>query len=258
MRIAVHAGFHKTGTTSFQDLIRANVKNAPAGLKFCIPGMPLDATLRDTLASYHLTPTAERLQAVVAAFNAIIKDALDDGAGILFVSDENISGLARGHWEQGFYTNCRAVLEAVSGCCAGHDLTLMFSTREPKSWLKSLHAHLTRAIGLRATLETFSRLEAFRTIDWEGFISSATNGLDVTIVQTSLEATKDLRLGPLSDLLVPFVDEKTLAAWRPVAASHKSLPPKVVEFAQSKIVRNLPGGLRWFVIRQFNSLYKLF
>lgn len=258
MCIAVHAGFHKTGTTSFQDLIRANTANTPSTLKFSVPDSPLGKRLRQALASYHLSPSAVGLAAVKAAFETIRNDALDGGADTLFVSEENLSGLARGPWERGFYTSCRDVLETVCDSCSGHDLTFLFSTRNPETWIRSLHAHMTRACDLRMTFDDFSRMGVFRSIDWASVISSATKGLDAKTVVTSLEATKDRRLGALSDFLDPFLDEQALAAWRPVAASHKSLPPKVVEFAQSRIVRNLPGELRWFVIRQFNSLYKLF
>lgn len=250
MRIAVHAGFHKTGTTTFQNLILANRDKAPAQLRFEVPGMPQMDALRLALQDFHVNPDGSRLASVRALFSRMVGDSLATGRDTLFLSQESICGRVFGPWERGLYPTARPVLEMIGEVATGHELTFLFSTRESREWIRSLHAHMTRRNGLRMPLSTFSAIRSFENIDWSDLIKALTDGLGADVRSTSLEATQGLRLGPLSDLLEPFIAESWLSRWDPVSASNQSLPPKAVSLIQTWPVRVLPEFLRGMVVRK--------
>ena len=250
MRIAVHAGFHKTGTTTFQNLILANREKAPAGLHFEVPGLAWTNALRFALQDYHVTPSADRLQMVRDLISQMIGDCVAAGTNTLFISLESICGRVFGPWERGLYPTARPVLETICEVSSGHELIFLFSTREPVSWIRSLHAHKTRRNGLRMPLSKFSNIRSFENIDWDELFKSLTDGLDADVRSTSLQTTQRLRLGPLSDLLEPFVDQSLLSRWEPVPASNKSLPPKAISLIQAWPVRIMPDSLRGMIVRK--------
>jgi hypothetical protein len=256
MRIAVHAGFHKTGTTSFQNLILANMKLAPAGIRFEVPHLPLIIRFREALKVYHLSQSAVDYDAMRHAFATIVNESHNAKESTLFVSLETICGRVFGPWERGVYPTARPVLEMIAQVSEEHDLTFLFSTRNPDTWVRSVHAHMTQHYGLRIPLAEFVQLDTFRAIDWDDLVKTFTNGLGAKVHVASLEESKDLRLGPLSSFLDLFLDEPELSRWQPVPPANLSISPAAIKLVQSRLMRSLPDRMRGYVIRKMNSKSK--
>jgi hypothetical protein len=256
MHIAVHAGFHKTGTTSFQDLIRANLDRAPAGCRFEVVGKPLSSHLQKVLQAYHPSPSENGLLAVRKAFAAIVRAAVQSGSHTLFISLETICGRMQQSYERGFYDSARSVLEVIRDCASGHRLTFMFSTRNPEEWVKSAYAHMTRHHNLRKSFAEFSKVDAFKAIDWSRFVNKLTEGLNADVIVSDLDESKRDRLGPHAKFLSLVLGDASIASWHPVPSSNASLPPAIVSLMQSFPMRRIPVSARRHIIRKLHSIFK--
>lgn len=158
MRLIVHPGFHKTGTSTVQTQLRnARASLAPdwvIGLREDIPDAPAAAR-----AFSHLRDPLER-----GLFQAALADWLDGldlrrAKGVV-ISAEGFCGHMPGRPETDDYSAApplMAALAEVAQALFGADLDLQFflSTRSAKAWLTSLHWQHVRTGMLTETVEAF-------------------------------------------------------------------------------------------------------
>ncbi|SEO08088.1 hypothetical protein SAMN04490248_101275 [Salinihabitans flavidus] len=123
MRITLHVGLPKTGTTSFQDYMLRH--HAEPGAVVWYPGVgttprdPSHAWLGEALRAGDIEALETRLR------------ALEGHSGHVVLSDENL------YVEMPGVTD--AVADAVTGLLADHDVTLLCVTREAAHWRRSFY-----------------------------------------------------------------------------------------------------------------------
>lgn len=164
IRILVHAGFYKTGTTSLQACLSHNRAALSPWFDFCGPG-----DLRGTGHLAHLY-AARPFPWRRARFRRSLRKGLarlpDPRSGQLVISRESFTGLLPGHrdWRGrpvlGFphaVTLTRTVaaeLQRRFGATAR--IEFLLTTRPRESWLASVHGHLLRSIRMTDDLATFA------------------------------------------------------------------------------------------------------
>ena len=234
VRIVVHAGFHKTGTTTVQQTLR---HNAPILWPVMAIGLrpklvPIlraargYSTWRDPLS---LMKFGDRVDHYLAGLNL-------SANRMLCLSAEELSGHLPGRDQVSDYGATPALMRefaqvATARFGPGLDLCFYFSTRAPDAWLQSAWAEHVKA----------SRM----TRDLAGFIAETRPAADLPAVvtairaavtphkvhSTALENTTTLPLGPaqpLIDLLA--LPPRRAANLKPVARpANASLPPAILD-----------------------------
>ena len=201
-RIIVHAGFHKTGTTSLQSFLRAN-REALAPHARIYLGDRLGA-LRRQGRIYGERPLPWRRRAFrrgLAEFLASIPDS-----PVILISRESLSGAMPGALRFGRpitrYAphSARLARDLVAGCRArfgaGAQVALLYTTRAPETLLPSLWAHQLRTKRLTLDFDTFAAQfgPGFDLKAEAALIARAVAPVPVHV--RALEEVADDRLGP--------------------------------------------------------------
>ncbi|SLN52025.1 hypothetical protein AQS8620_02263 [Aquimixticola soesokkakensis] len=162
-RIIVHAGFHKTGTTSLQDFIKANSRALAPYLtaygKSDFRGAGAHAR------RYGQAPFALRRLAFRRSFARFLAALPSDG-GTVLLSRETFAGCMPGHrdWrgrvvQRYSDTGPRLLGEVVRGLRRRFGpqarIDVLLTTRPFEPWLASVYGHLLRSIHLQEDLSAF-------------------------------------------------------------------------------------------------------
>ncbi|WP_322867829.1 hypothetical protein U5922_017410 [Aquicoccus sp. G2-2] len=164
IRILVHAGFYKTGTTSLQACLSHNRAALSPWFDFCGPG-----DLRGTGRLAHLyaaRPFPWRRTRFRHSLRAGLARLPAPPSGHLVISRESFTGLLPGHrdWRGrpvlGFphAATLTQIVAAELSRRFGRSAQIEFllTTRARESWLASLHGHLLRSIDMTDDLATFT------------------------------------------------------------------------------------------------------
>lgn len=170
-RVVLHAGFHKTGTTTVQTFLRANRKHIYPSCALVLP-----KRLRGGAARYAVRYARFRTAALLDEFGAALHDvlsALDVKHRHVLIADENLAGLMPGREGQEDYGATPALMaraEHVIRDVFGDDPEVLFhfTTRDPDDWLASTYKHVLRT----------SRL----TMDWDSYVTAYSPAKDLTSV----------------------------------------------------------------------------
>ena len=144
-RVVVHAGFHKTGTTSLQQFLYKNGKHLWPKTAMVLP-FKLRETASTQSLRYSRDPDPETLDAFAADLRAILSQ-LDLGPNRpVIISDENLSGHIPGRHGTTGYDQCPALIERLVDVVRevldeDADLRFVFTTRDRDSWLRSVWMH---------------------------------------------------------------------------------------------------------------------
>lgn len=202
--LVIHPGFHKTGTTSVQTLLRENRALLSHHLRICL--RPDFLELTETTRRYCLNPKPRRLdnvRAAAAAFFATLD--LDDPRPIL-MSSEDLSGLMPGRRDLTTYAAAAPLMAAICTAATarfGDSLrhTLFFSTRDPDGWLRSSYWQHLRGTRMTDDLQTYL-VKAAQAADLDAplaAVHAAVRG--ATVTSLPLDVSRDLPQGPLTPLL---------------------------------------------------------
>lgn len=198
MRIVLHAGFHKTGTTSLQVTLEAHSK--------ALAGVVQVATLKltpglvratDAARSYSLNHDREALQAGMTSWVAGIP-AL--GNRSLIVSAEDFVGHMPGRFGLVDYRaavdTVPAAVAALRGRFPGAEVRVLLTTRAPRPWLRSLHwqlaLHPEMMLKQRRFCKEFARAADFDAVT--GPLRQALAG-QAEVISVPMETLVDRRLG---------------------------------------------------------------
>jgi len=204
MRLIVHPGFHKTGTSTVQTQLRAaRASLAPdwiVALREDIPDAPA--------AARAYSESRERFE--IGMFQAALAnwfESLDRtrAKGIL-ISAEGLAGHMPGRPETDDYSATPALMaalvevaQAVFG--AALDLRFHLSTRAPENWLPSLHWQHVRTGVLSETLEDFCARMAPQA-DLAPVVAEIAQAVAPwPVTALPLEAAAKLAQGPITPLL---------------------------------------------------------
>ena len=247
MKVFLHAGFHKTATTSIQRLLRANAHLAPEGYGFYTRrNCPVLDTLNPWLRAHHQLPckvTRAQLRSRLAGLRAWIAA---QGCEVAVISYENLLGpLPDQRAHTGVYRSGNAHLKLIAEAFRDDDPEFFFSTRDTDSWIRSLHGHRLRSRGMRMSHKDFAALPKFRNLDWNRLVAELTEGLSARHSSGPLEQDLAMRLGPGSAFIAQIDPEGDWSGkWSPVAKLNTGLGERAMAFAAQPWTRWLPGYVR--------------
>lgn len=147
MRIILHGGFHKTGTSSLQAALAAH-RAALAG-RVGVQTLHLSPGLSkatEAARAFSVAPDLARLRAAMADWAAGLAAEWTAG-GDLVISSEDFAGHMPGRFGVADYGAVVQVLpvaaEALGARFPGAEVVVLMTTRAAEPWLKSLHWQLS-------------------------------------------------------------------------------------------------------------------
>jgi hypothetical protein len=161
-RVIVHAGYHKTGTTSLQEFLSENKALLAPYLSYYgkvdFPAAGAHARI------YAQRPFPWRLYRFRRSLRRFLAGVPEGGTIVL--SRETFSGGMPGHRRigGGLITSYHRPAVKLAGVIidelrrrfgAQTEITFFYTTRERESWIRSVHGHLLRSIRLADDFETF-------------------------------------------------------------------------------------------------------
>lgn len=160
-RVIVHAGFHKTGTTSLQNHLAQHRAALKPWFDYYGQNDFLSAGARARI--YAQKPFFWRRLRFRAAFRRFLT-AIPD-APVIVLSRETFSGVMPGHrnWRGRIIRDygaamplCREVITALRRRFGpAVRIEFLFTTRDGESWARSVYGHLLRSIHLREDFAQF-------------------------------------------------------------------------------------------------------
>ncbi|WP_417809374.1 hypothetical protein [Thioclava sp.] len=202
MRVIVHAGFHKTGSSTIQAILREARDRLPDwvfGLRYDIAGI--------SRAARHVSINGDPLE--LGLFKAALADWLGeqrrDASGIV-ISNERIMGAMPGDPNVTSYAIAPILLGAMRDVIQKQlgksvDLKFYLATRDPAAWIDSLHWQQVRTSSLTETQAAF-RARIAPHFDIEKVLAETRAALgDTPLIVRALEDTRSLPEGPISPLL---------------------------------------------------------
>ncbi|WP_424984807.1 hypothetical protein [Microbulbifer sp. S227A] len=202
-RIVVHAGFHKTGTTTVQATLRANGRVLKPHLRVILrQQMPeLCDAARDWSVSRRDEDMARFCDHAVTLARGW--DTADPRPVLL--CSEDLAGRMPGRRNLCSYDATPSLMRGlVASLARTHpdaDIRLFFSTRAAAPWLASCHAQHLRAV--RMTMDCWTYAETYRaSANLVQIVDSVQSQVAPhPVSHSALETSAGLRLGPLEPVL---------------------------------------------------------
>lgn len=146
-RIILHAGFHKTGTTSLQQTLRVNRRRLRPDIRLVLrPGM---VPLCEATRAYSVQRDDLHL-GLVKYEAALLAEALaQETASTILISSEDLGGHMPGR--RGLRTYgavpklMQALVVAFEAALPNDELIFFFTTRAPDAWLRSCYTQHLKA-----------------------------------------------------------------------------------------------------------------
>lgn len=198
MRLLVHPGFHKTGTTSLQHTATANAAALDGRLTFLTTAHLMPATR--AARQYSAQPSAARL----ARFGGLLAEALEEvGTEALLISSEDLCGHMPGRKTLRGYAAAPALMDMMAEVWTSlwgreADVTVWFTTRAPEAWLRSVWWQNLKALRLTDDLETYAQ-DMAPAADLDGVVTSCAKAIGGRARVLS-DRIEDVGAGPLGPL----------------------------------------------------------
>ncbi len=237
-RVIIHPGFHKTGTTSLQRFLEINAAVlAPYVRVILKPEMEdVASRARDCSNVSRLGMHTVRRAAFRRRFADLLQRTPLENGQTLLVSCEALVGRMPGRENVVAFDAAPALAKDMVRVAGKHfgdlDLTLLYTTREQASWMRSAYSHLLHQSKFTMSEEAFAK-EFYRAGDLDTIISKITKAIAPrTPITSQLEATAPEPFGPASALL-PLLDlpADVVAALEPA----KHLNQQLDVFEKSKL-----------------------
>lgn len=206
-QIVVHAGFHKTGTTSIQSFLMGNGKHLWPHMALVMPARINEITKVATLHSVFRDPLSlDEYRYRMCAFLR----TLDIGKKRhLCISSENLAGLIPGRSGKESYAGCPDLMAATKDALRevfDPDIAITFylSTRDPQSWLRSSYWQNLRASDLKMDFDAYA--ETYEAAaDFAPILDQTQEALGTTPLLTRrMEDTVGMEFGPATPIIDLF------------------------------------------------------
>ena len=201
-RIVIHAGFHKTGTTTIQATLRENraLMKAHSVLRLRWHMQDLVAATR----GYSTWGDPLSLIKVEHRFDRLMTELPNVPRRVLIISAEELAGHLPGRRDIEDYSAARTLLRSFSEIAHRHfpsaEVVFYLSTRAPDPWLKSAYWEHVKASSMTLDFDAFrERTEGGSDLD--GMVAYIAESLSVPVHHKRLEACRNLTLGPAEPLL---------------------------------------------------------
>ncbi len=212
-RVVVHAGFHKTGTTSVQRCLRANGPHLwpimalgfKHQLKEALYGTRAYSTWGDTAS---LTKFRKRFSTYVSGLDL-------GGKRQLCLSSEELCGHMPGRGDLADYSAAPTLMRTIAEVMVAQygqdvDLRFYFTTRAPEPWLFSSYWEHVKSSHMILDFDEY-RTRYAGASDLAAMIPKIRVAVgDFPVTAQAIEDCGDLRLGPAD----PLLDLLDIPAWR--------------------------------------------
>jgi hypothetical protein len=206
-RIIIHAGFHKTGTTSLQQTLRANRAALRPDIRLVLrPGM---TALCESARAYSRSREDYDLGLVKYEAALLAEKLQEEEASTILITSEDLSGHMPGrHRLHGYGATphlMRALSVAFKAAAPDDELTFFFTTRAADPWLRSCYAQHLQAS--RMVWDEDDYLKRFKTsADHDKTLDLIKREIsDNALVATSLEEHAQRPLG-LAEAMLDQLD----------------------------------------------------
>lgn len=203
MRILLHGGFHKTGTTSLQAALVAHQPALAARLHVeTLRHTPGLSRATEAARAYSLHPDALALEHAMQDWALALPDL---GGRDLVISSEDFAGHMPGRHGLTDYraavTTLPAAAQALGLRFPGAEIVVLLTTREATQWLRSLHwqlsIHPELMMKQRRFCKEFAGAAHFDSVT--GPLAKALDGV-ARLEVVALESLAERRLGPVETI----------------------------------------------------------
>lgn len=201
-RVVIHAGFHKTGTTSIQKTLRENRTALEPDVRIILrAGM---VALCEAARGYSQSKSAWDL-GLVQFETAELLQRIAGHKGLVLISSEDLAGHMPGRRGLTSYAAAPKLMQAIANAATevlpDTPVSFFFTTRAAKSWLQSCYVQHLRATRITQSVDEYTASYK-RSADLSGIIANVAKSLPKhEVVQAALEDCSQSRLGPLDALL---------------------------------------------------------
>ncbi|MDD9729636.1 hypothetical protein PVW46_06910 [Mameliella sp. AT18] len=197
MRILVHAGFHKTGTSSLQSCAAANADRLSRNLNLLLPGdlRPVAQLAR----RFTIRPEQRKLNRMRRELNAVLPPPDKP----LFITSEDLSGLVPGRRPGAGYDEApellRTVVTTLDDRYPQAEITVWFTTRDEDAWMKSIYWQNLRGHRITEDFDTY-RARLTDSLPLADRVEAVRAGLRgrARVLSTGVETSRARAVGPLS------------------------------------------------------------
>ncbi len=201
-RVVIHAGFHKTGTSTVQRALRVNRALLKPHLRSILKP-PLKSACHAS-RGYSTWRDPISLLNFRHRFRAVLQDIAPMPRRTLVLSAEELAGHLPGREGLDDYSAAVALAQvmdkAVRAVFPNVETVLYYSTREPVSWLRSAYWQHVRASSMVLDFEDYERAYAGST-NLEQIVAQIDEAVSARVEHASLERTRDMPAGPATPLL---------------------------------------------------------
>ncbi|TQS71388.1 hypothetical protein ERN12_10145 [Rhodobacteraceae bacterium] len=208
VRVLVHAGFHKTGTTSLQDYLKDNHDLLRPYMRFYGKLDFFDAGA--AARRFGQAPFFWRKLAFRLKFRRFLNRIPSDP--VIVLSRETFAGAMPGHrdWRgrrvQRYAPTAIALAHVIESELKNRfgpetSVEFLYTTRDPQSWLRSVWGHLLRSIHLQDDMATYCATHA-GTVDLDEEVAQIRRALaPLPVYSAALEDLSTDPAGPAAAVL---------------------------------------------------------
>lgn len=254
LRIIVHAGFHKTGTSSAQNALHAHAAAlAPRYVVEVLASSP--ALKRAGLAArdYSAFPTPEYLAGLEAALADWVAGLAVEAGQTLIVSTEDFAGRMPGNRHATGYDHTATIAACIARALEARfgpqmELQFLYATRAAETWLPSIHWQLSKHNMLTLPFPAYVRRYG-HAADLSVPIAAVRAAQRWPVVEVALEDIGRRRLGPVEAIYdLVGVPDDLRGALEPVPVANArgeiDLAEVFVALNRTKMPRQLRGRMK--------------
>lgn len=201
-KIVVHAGFHKTGTSTVQAILRANRKALMPALAIRLKGQMQE--LMHATRGYSTYGTTDALDKVSRRFDALLADLPGMPRRTLLISAEELSGHMPGRGTLADYSAAPVLMylywERAKAAYPKTPVHFIFATRNPETWNRSAWAEHVKSSGMTLDYEVFLQRYSGAS-DLGTIVQDITRRVPAPVHSYALEDCVSLPMGPADPVL---------------------------------------------------------
>jgi len=224
-RIILHAGFHKTGTSSIQATLRENRVALKKQVALRLRWHLKDIVVAARGYSTDLDPLT--LIKVQSRFGEMVNALPGMPRRTLIISAEELSGHLPGRGPLADYSAAPVLLyaywEILRSAYPEADILIYLTTRAPDAWLASAYWEHVKSSGMTMNYDVFEHTYA-GAANLDGMVAEVASRVPAPVTAQRLEDCVDLPLGPADPLLdlcdIPLSVRAELQAVPPANQRH--------------------------------------
>lgn len=250
MKVFVHIGFHKTGTSTLQAVLEQNVTLLGDSTAVLLHNSECLMPLQKACLAFSRSPNHRAGERIVVAASAVMNRVARSRFEKVLISTEMLSGpIPSFHRAGPLGASAVEIAPYLRRAFECYDTCFCVYTRNQDRWLTSLHAHLVRSRGLRISRSDFLARANQAGFSIGNLADSTAAALGKCIV-LAMEDDAGTRLGPGTGFfhLAGYSDTE-LKAWHTTPPQNVGLDARVVSRLDSRFWLATPALFRKYAAR---------